>query len=163
MKGNLKSVTVSGVENDNAKDQIEVCLINLHETSDLLLYEKNENNIYYHSEIRPRFKEGKDEFYKEFRANLEYPDATADRGIEGVVQLRFVVDRWGNVDNLTAYENINAPDWITEAMVKSAKKAFEKIDQNWIPGKIDNVEVDQWMVLPVHFNIEAPYGLQILM
>lgn len=163
MDGDLESVTITGVDDADAKDQLRVWLMELHETSDLLLYGKDENNIYYKTEERARFKDGRTELYRELRGNLQYPEIALDRGIEGVVQLKFVVDRWGNVENVQAHEEMDIPDWIAKEMIKEAKQAFMEIDHDWIPGEIDNTEVPQWVILPVHFKVEMPRDLQIIM
>jgi hypothetical protein len=161
--GELQSVTIRGVNDPTAEEELEVLLMDLHKVSDLLLYATDDNGIYYRTEERARFKDGKDALYQQLRANLTYPKEALDRGIEGVVQLRFVVDRWGNVDKLEAKENIDAADWIVDEMVKEAKNAFNRIDQDWIPGEIDDIEVPQWVILPVHFKISLPPSLQRLM
>ena len=69
----------------------------------------------------------------------------------------------GNVSNQQTMENISGADWIVVEMVQEAKNAFNRIDQDWIPGEIDNIEVPQWVILPVHFKISLPPSLQRLM
>lgn len=154
--GELASVTITGVENKESADHLEKVLMELNDVSDLLLYAKDENGIYYRTEERARFKDGQEVLYSSLKDNLIYPESAIDRNIEGIVQLRFTVDRMGNVKNLTARENIDGSDRIVEQMVKEAKNAFNQIDQEWIPGEIDNVEVAQWMVIPIYFKVE-PY------
>jgi protein TonB len=134
----------------------------LHETSDLLVYGKDENNIYYRTEERARFKDGKEALYRDIRGNLTYPEAAEDAGVEGVVQLKFVVDRWGNIDKVETMENIDAADWIVEEMVAEAKKAFKSVNHDWIPGEINNIEVPQWVIIPIHFKMSLPPSLQRL-
>lgn len=161
--GELQSVTIRGVNDPAAQEELQGLLMDLHEVSDLLLYAKDDNGIYYRPEVRARFKDGKAALYQQLRANLTYPKEALDRGIEGVVQLKFEVDRWGNVENLQARENIDAPDWIVDEMEKEAENAFNRVNQDWIPGEIDGIEVPQWVILPVHFKISLPPGLQRLM
>lgn len=154
--GEVASVTITGVDDKENADHLEKLLMEMHDVSDLLLYAKDDNGIYYRAEERARFKDGREALYSALKDNLTYPESAIDRNIEGVVQLRFTVDRMGNVKNLTARENIDGSDWIVEEMVKEAKNAFNQIDQDWIPGEIDNVEVAQWMVIPIYFKVE-PY------
>jgi hypothetical protein len=154
--GEVASVTISGVEDKKAQDDLEKLLLEMHDVSDLLLYAKDENGIYYRTEERARFKKGGEALHSAIKDNLIYPETAVDRNIEGVVQLKFVVDRTGNVKNLDAMENIDGAGWIVKEMVNEAKNAFNAIDQDWIPGEIDNVEVPQWIILPVYFKVE-PY------
>jgi len=154
--GEIASVTITGVKDQEKADHLKKVLIELNDVSDQLLYAKDNNGIYYQTEERARFKDGQEALYSALTDNLIYPESAIDRNIEGIVQLRFTVDRMGNVKNLTARENIDGSDWIVEQMVKEAKNAFSQIDQEWIPGEIDNVEVAQWMVIPIYFKVE-PY------
>ena len=161
-KGELEGVTITGIDNQEDKDKASEWLIQAHKLSDSLKYKKDENGVYYQTEQRARFKDGRQELYQELRGNLSYPDDAEDAGIEGVVQLRFIIDRFGNVQHLEAQEDIEGGDWIVDQMVEEAKNAFKRIDQDWIPGEIHNVEVPQWVTIPVHFSIKLPPGLQML-
>jgi hypothetical protein len=154
--GEIASVSITGVKDQEKSDHLEKVLIELNDVSDQLLYAKDNNGIYYRAEERARFKDGQEALYSSLKEYLIYPESAIDRNIEGIVQLRFTVDRMGNVKNLTARENIDGSDWIVEEMVKEAKNAFNQIDQDWIPGEIDNVEVAQWVVIPIYFKVE-PY------
>jgi TonB family protein len=162
-KGELEGVIITGIDDQVDKDKASEWLIQAHKLSDSLKYRKDENGVYYQTEERARFKEGRQELYQELRGNLSYPDDAEDAGIEGVVQLRFIVDRFGNVQHIEAEEDIEGGDWIVDQMVEEAKNAFKRIDHDWIPGEIHNIEVPQWVTIPVHFSIKLPPSLQLML
>ena len=161
-EGQLTGVTVSGIDKGEDMDKASEWLIQAYQLSDSLKYRKDKNGVYYNVDERARFKDGKQELYQKLRGNLSYPDDAEERGIEGVVQLKFVVDRFGNVHNVEAEENIDAADWIVDQMVQEAKNSFKRINQDWIPGEIHNIEVPQWVTIPVQFSIKLPPSLQML-
>lgn len=153
-KGKLESVTITGIENSKDRDALRIWLTNLQTLSSDLLYKKDQNGIYYKAEENARPLQGKHEFYKELKQNIDYPKEAKRQGIEGVVNLKFIVDRFGLVENLQASADFEAPEYIKKEMVFEAKRAFRNTEQGWEPGEIHNFEVSQWIVLPVSFQLE---------
>ncbi len=70
--------------------------------------------------------------------------------------MKFTVDMNGEIRNLQAKADFDAPEEIKKEMVFEAKRAFKNIDQTWEPAEINNFEVAQWIVLPVRFKLDNP-------
>jgi protein TonB len=102
-------------------------------------------------------------FYQELRKNISYPEEAKRLGTEGVVNLKFTVDRYGDVENLQAIANFDAPDYVKNEMISEAKRAFKNCEQNWEPAEINNFSVAEWVILPVNFQLEPAGTLDRVM
>lgn len=163
MNGNLTSITIKGMDNPADKDEIIKELKAIHDTRNELLYAKDNNGVYYRAEDRPRYPGGKLELRRDLQSHVEYPEEAKKQDVEGVVMLKFYVDRYGKVRDLEAFDNIKGPEWVVNQMEKAAKTGFEEINQDWIPGEIDGVAVPTWVMVPVRFEEKLPTSLQLLM
>ncbi len=157
--GKLESVTIKGIDDDQDRQALRTWLMDLHNLSDELLYRKDDNGVYFRADENARPSMGKHAFYQELRKNLDYPKDAKDLGIEGVVNLKFTVDRYGDVENLEAKANFDAPDYVKKDMVFEAKRAFKNTTQNWEPAEIDNFNVPEWVILPIKFKIKPSTSL----
>ncbi len=160
-KGEMVGVDVTGVADEKDRTQYQTWLTEYYTLSDALKYKKDNNGVYYRTEEAAEPEPSKHEFFTKLHTNLQYPDVAQDQGVEGVVQLKFIVDKFGNVSNLEVHEEIDGPDWVVDDMVAEAKKAFKNVDQRWEPGEVNNFDVSQWVMLPVHFSLELPEGSRL--
>lgn len=79
--------------------------------------------------------------------NVKYPEIAEENGVQGLVIVRFVVERDGSITNVSIVRSVD-PSLDREALrvVKSMPK--------WIPGKQDGRPVPVWFTLPVTFRLQ---------
>jgi protein TonB len=77
----------------------------------------------------------------------EYPFMARRRGIEGVVRVRFRVDREGRVGDLEILEA--RPSGVFEKVVRQAVSRWR-----FAPGRKDGVAVETWVEVPVRFELD---------
>ncbi|MBN1337689.1 MAG: energy transducer TonB [Bacteroidales bacterium] len=79
------------------------------------------------------------------KMKLKYPEDALNKGIEGVVSLKVLIDRKGIVKNVEIVNSIPELD-------KAAIEAVENL--KFTPGKYKGKPVDVWIRIPVTFSIE---------
>jgi TonB family protein len=87
------------------------------------------------------------ELFKWISANFEYPKEAVEKGIQGKVIVRFVIDEKGNV---TSPEVVQSADPLLD---EAAIALFAKLPQ-WSPGTQRGVPVKVAMNLPVSFKLQ---------
>ncbi len=80
-------------------------------------------------------------------ANLEYPTKAYENKTEGMVVIKFVIDKEGYVKDAKAVKSLG--DGCDEA----ALKIVEAMPQ-WVPGRQRGVPVNVWYTLPVKFQLK---------
>lgn len=86
-----------------------------------------------------------DKLHAFIKKNLRYPEAAANRGIEGRVNVSFVIDQ----DGVVTVDGARGPDKALEA---EAKRIIEKLPK-MTPGKQRNKPVKMPMALPIVFKL----------
>lgn len=114
-----------------------------------------EEKIYERVEQMPEFLTGEDGLSDFLNENVEYPQAEKDDGIEGTVNVYFIVDENGNVIDV----NTNGPQSTpppAKALMKAAITAVEKMKQSkmWKPGYQSRKAVKVKCVVPITFSVE---------
>lgn len=92
-------------------------------------------------------KEGYTAFYQFIADNLRYPSEALRTKIQGKVYVQFIVDKNGNLSNLTVLRGIGGGCDEEAIRVLSMAPA-------WTPGKQRGKAVKQYMVIPIHFRYE---------
>ena len=106
--------------------------------------------VYSEPEVKPVY-EGKDKymgFREDLYENLVYPKKKKKKGITGVVRVRFIVNKKGEIIN---------PEIIKEAhplLNKAALEVFDKMNHWQKPGKVDGKPVNTEFKLPVIFKLK---------
>lgn len=95
-------------------------------------------------EVAPEFPFGSSEMKNFLDANIVYPELATDLHVEGTVVARFVVDREGNISDVTILKGIGY------GCDREVKRVIRKMP-NWKPGEIDGQKVNSYFVLPVKF------------
>lgn len=162
-QGKLQAVTIRGIDNPKDREALRMWLTDLQTLSNELLYKKDDNGVYYKAEENARPLQGKRALYRELKNNIEYPKKAKRLGVEGVVNLKFTVDRYGDIDNLQASADFDAPEEVKKELMFEAKRAFKNCEQNWEPAEINNFAVAEWIILPVNFQLELVDPLPRLM
>jgi TonB family protein len=101
--------------------------------------------VFYIVEDMPKFPGGKPALKSYIYSNLEYPDKAREEGIEGEVQVRFLVNEKGKVEKSevlrSSYQGFDAP----------ALKVINDMP-DWTPGQQRGKAVKVWYVVSVKFN-----------
>lgn len=103
--------------------------------------------VYSNVEFLPSFPGGNKGLQKFFDDNLEYPAAATDDGVEGTVNISFVVDENGK---LTLPKIQGAP--LGYGLEAEALRVVNKMP-NWNPGKLKGKNVKTKFTLPVTFQL----------
>ena len=111
------------------------------------LKETNPDSVFLKVEIDSKYPGGTEAWRRFLIKNLSnnYPQDAADRGIQGKVVVKFIVDRNGNVSNIQAVEGPRELYELAEKVIKKSGK-WEPAQQN---GKIVNSYKSQ----PIIFSL----------
>ncbi len=95
----------------------------------------------------PNPEKGLNELYKQFYRYFRYPADARRYGIQGTVNLSFVVDKNGQVSEIAVIDGIGygSEDAVLEA--------FKQIKVKWMPGLKDNDKVNVKMTLPFKLKL----------
>ena len=108
--------------------------------------EEEADEIFTIVEDQPGFPGGMGAFYTYVSKNLKYPNQARRMGIEGKVFVQFVVDKQGNITEVSAIKGIGAGcDEEAARVIKSSPK--------WSPGKQRGKAVKVRMILPITFKL----------
>lgn len=99
------------------------------------------------AEEMPKYPGGDEELLKFIKDNLHYPPVAAEAGIEGRVNIRFVVNPNGNVTDVTVIRGLDA------TCDKEAVRVI-KLMPKWIPGKQKGREVPVYYTLPIVYKLQ---------
>lgn len=111
------------------------------------------DSVYVNVDKVPVLKSHRGDVQKALNKRLQYPfvDLMAKR--EGVVQLSFIIDSKGAINDIKVEETLSA------SLDKEAIRAIGSLEK-WKPGKVNGNDVNTRLILPVHFKIsEAQYAL----
>jgi protein TonB len=100
-------------------------------------------------EEEAEFPGGFSEMGKFINDNIDYPQEAMDLGIKGRVTVRFVVEKTGEVSNVS----VAIPLAGCKACDRAAVKVIEKMP-SWTPGKNGGRAVRTWVTLPIKFEIQ---------
>jgi protein TonB len=98
-------------------------------------------------EQMPDFPGGEAELYKYLQANIKFPSMARDAGITGTVYVRFIVDKYGKISNVTLLRGIGGGcDQEALRVVKAMP--------DWKPGKQNGMPVPVYFTLPIKFTLQ---------
>jgi TonB family protein len=98
-------------------------------------------------EQMPEFPGGEDALIRYLQQNIRYPKYAAENEIEGTVQVEFIVNEDGSIQNTKVVKGIKGGcDEEALRVVKSMPK--------WKPGKQDGHEIKVYYTLPITFRLE---------
>ena len=95
----------------------------------------------------PQFPGGESALLGNISQHLTYPKIAQENGIEGIVIVRFMINKDGSISNIQIIRSLD-PSCDKEAIriVKSLPK--------FIPGKQNGVTVAVWYTLPISFKLK---------
>lgn len=98
-------------------------------------------------DVMPEYPGGMPEMFKFLATNVNYPSAAANKGDQGRVVVRFIVNPSGKVIDLSVIKSVS-PELDAEAI------RVASIMPDWTPAMKDGSPVSCAMVLPVNFKLQ---------
>jgi len=93
------------------------------------------------------FPGGTDALYKNIYGNFNYPQQDIDNGNQGMIYVKFVIEKDGSVSNVTILKGLN------ERLDKEAIRVVKELP-NWIPGRNGGRPVRMYFNLPLKLKIK---------
>jgi len=107
----------------------------------------DKNLVFQVVEKMPQFPGGESALLAFIGANLHYPVIAQENGIQGTVIVRFVVTKFGNVENVEVLRSLDP------ACDKEAARVIGLLPQ-WIPGSQHGANVSVYYTLPIKYKLE---------
>jgi protein TonB len=98
-------------------------------------------------EQMPDFPGGEGELYKYLQEHIKYPPLARESGIVGTVYVRFVVDKYGKISNVSLLRGIGG------GCDEEALRVIKAMP-DWKPGKQNGLAVPVYFTLPVKFTLQ---------
>ena len=115
----------------------------------IVVEEKAEEDVVFHvSEENPEFPGGTAALMKYLVDNIKYPRISREKGSQGRVFLRFIVDKDGSVTNVEVLKS-SGDVYLDREAVRVAKSM-----PKWKPGRQAGKAVKVWFTLPVVFRLQ---------
>lgn len=131
----------------NVKKAKVVDIKTLKFTAPQLFTMLGKDSVFYEVDQMPKYPGGDEELFKFIKENLHYPQDAVDAGIEGRVTIRFIVNRNGDVTDVTVIRGLN-PSCDKEAI------RVVKLMPKWIPGRYASRIESVYYTLPIVFKLE---------
>ncbi len=110
----------------------------------------NDNNlIFVRVETMPEYPGGMQALLKFVRENIKYPKEAVDKGIEGNVYLKFVIEKTGEIGEV---KTLRTPH---ELLTKEAIRVVKMLPK-FQPGMQRGEPVRVWFQMPVTFRLKVP-------
>ncbi len=135
-------ISIANIEGEDVEGAIDIADL---EEQKVVVEAKEE--IYYGVEIQPSFPGGEEELMKYLQSNIRYPVIAAENGIEGKVIVRFVVNKKGEVTDVTVLRGLDP------SCDKEAVRVVQSMPK-WVPGKQNGVSVNVYYTLPVTYKLQ---------
>ncbi|MDD4972160.1 MAG: TonB family protein [Paludibacter sp.] len=110
--------------------------------------ENGSETTYYPYHIMPEFPGGEKVLMLMISRNLKYPIEAQEAGVQGKVVVHFVVDKAGEMKNITVIKSL------FPALDLEAQRVVSILPP-WTPGKIDGEIATEEFILPIKFNLEV--------
>jgi periplasmic protein TonB len=107
----------------------------------------DKEGVYGNAEVLPSYPGGERALADYFAKNLQYPEDASSEGVEGTVNISFVVDETGH-----AYAPMVVSPKLGYGLEEEAMRVFNKMPV-WNPGKIKGKNVKTRYTLPLSFQL----------
>ncbi|WP_282126302.1 TonB family protein [Marinifilum flexuosum] len=111
------------------------------------------NEIFVVVEDMPQFPGGNKAKLEHIAKAIKYPKEAIDKGIKGVVFVRFIVSKSGSIKDVKVIRGVHP------LLDKEALRVIEEMP-NWIPGKQYGKKVNVAYTLPVRFGTKGKGGVE---
>ena len=98
-------------------------------------------------EVMPEYPGGQDALLNYLSQNIKYPKEAAEKGIEGKVQLSFVVEKDGSISEVEVVKPV-------DPLLDNEAVRVIKSMHGWIPGRQNDETVRVKYTVPVTFRLE---------
>lgn len=142
-------ITIRAERMENRSLNITTFLQHPDEPYTVIMYRKNSTRIYSVVEEMPEYPGGMKAFVNYLKKKLVYPAQAKKDGLEGVVAVRFVVEKDGRITSPEVVRSLRAD------MDSAALIAIRNMP-NWIPAREHGMRVRCKYSVPVQFKIERP-------
>ncbi|MEO5977795.1 MAG: TonB family protein [Chryseolinea sp.] len=120
---------------------------------------QSEEEIFTIVEKMPEYKGGPDAFYKDVNKEIKYPAEAREKGIEGRVDVQFVIDKDGTISQAKAVNGIGS------GCDQEAERALKGV--SFIPATQNGKPVHVRYMLPITFKLDRsdnkkPQGVIVL-
>jgi TonB family protein len=105
------------------------------------------DSLHINPDKMPLYPGGEKELQKFIISNVKYPEECRKNGIEGIVEIEFVVKKSGKIENISVLKSVN-PDLDKEGI------RVVSLMPDWIPGKDKDIPVDVRLSLPFRFKLQ---------
>jgi protein TonB len=99
-------------------------------------------------EVPPSFPGGDKALFSFLQKNISYPESVKEVGGKGIVAITFVLDKEGNVTEVTALKASRYSELNQEAI-----RVVKKLPR-WNPGKQQDHPVKARMIIPIRFELK---------
>ncbi|MDP4207778.1 MAG: TonB family protein [Bacteroidota bacterium] len=140
IKENKTAISIADVQGSDDANAVDVADLKVKE----VVQEKEE--IFQQVEQMPDFPGGTEALSKFLSDNLKYPPTASEMGIQGRVYVKFVVNKRGEISNVTVLRGIGGG--CDEEAIRVVKKM-----PAWKPGKQNGQPVMVYFTLPVLFKL----------
>ncbi|MFV0500263.1 MAG: energy transducer TonB [Bacteroidales bacterium] len=105
----------------------------------------DDNLIYNVVDIMAQHSTGKAKMMSELGKLTYYPQEAKDNNHQGIVKLRFIVEKDGSISNIEVTQGVS------QEIDKIAIEALNKLKGEWIPARLDNKPVRTYFYLALPF------------
>ena len=140
-RGNV-AISIADVKGNDEIDGQDIA-----DFKDFVAPEVEEEEVNIIVEQMPGFPGGEEALLKYISDHIEYPTMAVERGIEGRVTVRFVVNKDGYVQDVTVIRGVH------ELLDKEAVRVIQSLPR-WNPGKQNGVAVAVYYNVPVNFTLQ---------
>jgi TonB family protein len=107
----------------------------------------NEDTIYETADKDAEYPGGQAGLLNHIHNNIRYPSTAIDKNVQGVVILRFVVERDGSVGEVQVMKSLSAECDREAIRVIKTLRRFE-------PAKLKGVPVRKWFIVPIRYSMK---------
>lgn len=125
--------------------------------SGLAQSEKEPEVIFRIVESMPEFRGGENALYSYLNTSIKYPQEALQKGIEGVVRVKFIVNENGSIERAEAIKNT-----LGHGLEEEAIRVISDMPR-WKPGRNNGIPVRVYFQVPIKFvlpkekgNVSAP-------
>jgi len=139
LSGDLKTVNEELAEDlQNSSEEVVVVAKNQIESGE---------KVFDKVEVAPKFPGGKLELHKFIATNVKYPSQAREKGVQGKVYIKFVVDKTGKVSNVGVVRSV---DPLLDA---EAVRVVSELPV-WTPGENEGKPVNVHFTVPINFRLQ---------
>lgn len=109
---------------------------------------KYKGKVYDYVEVMPEYPNGITALMNFLRSNVRYPAESVKNKEEGMVMIKFIIEKDGTPTNFTITRSLSP------TLDKAALEVVQKMEK-WTPAKNKNKPVRVYMTVPIMFKISC--------